>query len=97
MKQVLPVAPIGHYACQHLLSNEVIQQCTQRDTSVTNYISIRTRSLFTYVMARDGFSGKLVGAAVMPCKNNLVIYVKSIKWSLDFGTKCVLIMEKNFT
>ena len=25
-------------------------------------------------MARDGFSGKLVGAAVMPCKNNLVIY-----------------------
>ena len=28
----------------------------------------------TYVMARDGFSAKIVGAAVMPCKNNLIIY-----------------------
>ena len=28
----------------------------------------------TYVMARDGFSGKIVSAAVMPPKNNIVIY-----------------------
>ena len=28
----------------------------------------------TYVMARDGYSGKLVGAAVMPRKNNELIY-----------------------
>ena len=28
----------------------------------------------TYVLARDGFSGKIVGAAVMQCKNNEIIY-----------------------
>ena len=28
----------------------------------------------TYVMARDGYSGKIIGAAVMPRKNNEVIY-----------------------
>lgn len=28
----------------------------------------------TYVMARDGFSGKIIGATVMPRKNNHVIY-----------------------
>jgi hypothetical protein len=28
----------------------------------------------TYVMARDGFSGKIISAAVMAHKNNLIIY-----------------------
>lgn len=30
----------------------------------------------TYVIARDGYSGKIVGAATMSVKNNLVIYDK---------------------
>ena len=30
----------------------------------------------TYVIARDGYSGKIVGAATMSIKNNLVIYDK---------------------
>ena len=28
----------------------------------------------TYVLARDGYSGKIVGAAIMPQKNNEIIY-----------------------
>lgn len=28
----------------------------------------------TYVLARDGFSGKIVGAAIMQHKNNEIIY-----------------------
>ena len=30
----------------------------------------------TYVMSRDGYSGKILAGAVMPCKNNLTIYDK---------------------
>ena len=40
----------------------------------------------TYVIARDGFSGKIVGAAVMPRKNNLVIYDEVYRAAiLEFG------------
>ena len=40
----------------------------------------------TYVMARDGFSEKIVGAAVMPRKNNLVIYDEVYRAAiLEFG------------
>ena len=44
----------------------------------------------TYVMARDGFTAKIVGAAVMPCKNNLIIYHEVYRavirvWSLEPG------------
>ena len=28
----------------------------------------------TYVLARDGYSGKIVGASIMPKKNNEIIY-----------------------
>ena len=30
----------------------------------------------TYVLARDGYSGKIIAGAVMPRKNNLIIYDK---------------------
>ena len=40
----------------------------------------------TYVLARDGFSGKIVGAAVMPRKNNLTIYDEVYRRAvLEFG------------
>lgn len=37
-------------------------------------------------MAQNGFSGKIVGSAVMPCKNNLVIYDEVYRAAvLEFG------------
>ena len=37
-------------------------------------------------MARDGFSGKIVGGTVMPCKNNLLIYDEVYRAAvLEFG------------
>ena len=37
----------------------------------------------TYVLARDGYSGKIVGAAIMPRKNNEVIYANVFKAAVD--------------
>lgn len=34
----------------------------------------------TYVLAIDSYSGKLVGHAIMPKKNNLIIYEEVYKW-----------------
>ncbi len=40
----------------------------------------------TYVLARDGYSGKIVGAAVMPRKNNAIIYDEVYRASaLEYG------------
>lgn len=39
-----------------------------------------------YVMARDGFSGKIVSGGVMPYKNNLIIYEEVYRAAvLEFG------------
>jgi hypothetical protein len=37
----------------------------------------------TYVMARDGYSGKIVGAAIMPRKNNEVIYANVFRAAVN--------------
>lgn len=39
----------------------------------------------TYVMARDGFSGKIIGGAVMPVKNNHLIYDIYCTAVLEYG------------
>jgi hypothetical protein len=40
----------------------------------------------TYVLARDGYSGKIVGSSVMPAKNNLTIYEEVYRQlTLDYG------------
>ena len=40
----------------------------------------------TYVLARDGYSGKIVGAAVMALKNNEIIYDEVYRsCSLEYG------------
>ena len=40
----------------------------------------------TYFIARDGYSGKIVGAATMSIKNNLVIYDKVYRAAvLEYG------------
>lgn len=40
----------------------------------------------TYVLARDGYSGKIVGSSVMPVKNNLTIYEDVYrKLTLEYG------------
>lgn len=40
----------------------------------------------TYVLARDGYSGKIVGAAVMQRKNNEIIYEKVYRAALcEYG------------
>ena len=42
----------------------------------------------TYVMARDGYSGKIVGAAVMPRKNNEIIYANVYKAAIsEYGLR----------
>ena len=55
----------------------------------------------TYVMARDGYSGKLVGTAVMPRKNNKLIYehvyrAATAELILVYGINYEWIMEKSF-
>ena len=52
--------------------NEEIQQYIQHAIKDQNEKLVHYG--VTYVMARDGYSGKLVGAAVMPRKNNELIY-----------------------
>lgn len=37
----------------------------------------------TYVMARDGYSGKIVGAAIMPRKNNEIIYANVFRAAVN--------------
>lgn len=37
----------------------------------------------TYVMARDGYSGKIVGAAMMPQKNNEIIYANVYRAAIN--------------
>lgn len=38
----------------------------------------------THVIASDGFSGKIVGAASMPVKNNVIIYDEVYRWLISF-------------
>lgn len=40
----------------------------------------------TYVLARDGYTGKIVGSSVMPIKNNLTIYEEVYRMiTLEYG------------
>ena len=41
----------------------------------------------TYVLARDGYSGKIVSAAIMPRKNNELIYMNVYRTAAVCGTK----------
>ena len=36
----------------------------------------------TYVVAIDGFSGKIVANSIMPLKNNLIIYDEVYRWEV---------------
>ena len=91
LKQVLPaIAPVGHYARQTSSlerSNPAIYSARYFGHKV--HLDQNEKLIHfgvTYVMARDGFSGKIVGGAVMPCKNNLVIYDEVYRTAvLEFG------------
>lgn len=40
----------------------------------------------TYILARDGYSGKIVGSSIMPTKNNLTIYEEVyVKLTQEYG------------
>lgn len=53
----------------------------------------------TYVVAIDGYSGKIVANSIMPVKNNLVIYDEVYRWVgvLTFTDvqSCVLFCKKS--
>lgn len=51
----------------------------------------------TYVFARDGFSGKVVGCAVMAYKNNQIIYDSVHRKAVVYGTRSVWIMAGSST
>ena len=79
LKRLLPaIAPVGHYARQTSSverSNPAVYSA--RYFGHKMHIDQNEKLIHfgvTYVMARDGFSGKIVSGAVMPCKNNLIIY-----------------------
>ena len=79
LKRMLPtVSPSGHYLRLH---------CSQQRTNLTLYTARyfghklhldQNEKLVhygvTYVMARDGYSGKIVAAAMMSRKNSMIIY-----------------------
>ena len=46
----------------------------------------------TYVVARDGYSGKIVASAVMPRKNNITIYENIYRLVQQHDTLCILCM-----
>ena len=91
LKQVLPaIAPVGHYTHQMSSlerSNPAIYSA--RYFGHKEHLDQNEKLIHfgvTYAMARDGFSGKIVGGAVMPCKNNSVIYDEVNRAAvLEFG------------
>ena len=91
LKQVLPaIAPFGHFRRQTNSlerSNPAIYSARYFGHKV--HLDQNEKLVHfgvTYVMARDGFSGKIVGAVVMPRKNNLIIYDAVYRSAvLEFG------------
>ena len=79
LKLFLPaIAPVGHYARQTSSlerSNPAVYsaRCFGHKMHIDQNEKLIHFGV-TYVMARDGFSGKIVSGAVMPCNNNLIIY-----------------------
>lgn len=91
LKQALPlVAPIGHYRRQTdslERSNPAIYSARYFGHKI--HLDQNEKLIHygvTYMMARDGFSGKIVSTAVMPYKNNLIIYDEVYRAAvLEFG------------
>ena len=79
LRAILPaISPYGHYTRQtnsHEIRNPTSYYARyfghkvhlDQNEKLVNYG-------VTYVLARDGFSGKIVAGAVMPVKNNITIY-----------------------
>ena len=42
----------------------------------------------TYVLARDGYSGRLTAGAVMPRKNNITMFLDPLSLLMGYGTRC---------
>lgn len=91
LKCVLPVvAPIPHYSRQTNSlerSNPAIYSARYFGHKLHMDQNEKLKHFgLTYVMARDGYSGKIVSAAVMPIKNNLVIYEDVYRFAvLQYG------------
>ena len=91
LKRLLPaVAPVGHYARQTSSvdrSNPAVYSA--RYFGHKMHIDQNEKLIYfgvTYVMACDGFSGKIASGAVMLCKNNLIIYEEVYRAAvLEFG------------
>ena len=91
LRGILPsIAPLSHSQRQ----NEGIERANPR-VYVARYFGHKVHidqneklAMFgiTYVLARDGYSGKIVGSSIMAVKNNLIIYEEVYsQMTLEYG------------
>ena len=102
LKTLMPaVSPQGHYSRQRST-----QERTNPSVYTARYFGHKihfdqneklVHYGVTYILARDGSSGKIVGRAVMARKNNPIIYDQVHRPAiLHYGTNYELIMARNF-